>query len=436
VQLARVTHQGEIVMPTGSENRAPYLQMLYGTDERRTTVQKKRYARLSARFEEHFQTRRTVHFFSTPGRIEIGGNHTDHNHGSVLAAGIDLDAIAVVAKSGEKRITILSEGYRDPFVVDLRDLDVREEEKGTTSALVRGIASHMKGNGHRIGGFNACIQSQVLPGSGLSSSAVIEVLIGTILNGLYNHDEISPGEIARTGQVAENAYFGKPCGRMDQIACALGGILHMDFENPDSPLIDAVDFDFGRQGYRILIVDTGGSHADLTDDYAAIPREMQDVAGELGHNVCRDTRVDDLMERAASLREKTGDRALLRALHFHSENQRVTDQVQALRSGDFNRFLDLVQASGDSSIKWLQNIYSTSNPSEQGISLALALTEKYAAGVGACRVHGGGFAGTILALLPDPRADAYVALMASVFGPGCVLKLSVRTHGTLHLNSP
>lgn len=424
-------------MPSELHKFAHSLEQIYRDDKETISDQKARYTQLIGRFDTLFSSRKDLHLFSTPGRIEIGGNHTDHNHGCVLAAGIGLDAIAVAAPNVTNQVTLFSQGYPEPFLVDLNRLGILQEEKGTTSSLIRGIASCLKEHGRAVGGFDACIQSDVLQGSGLSSSAAIEVLIATIFNALFNSGRVSDREMAQFGQVAENKYFGKPSGLMDQMTCALGGIINIDFKDPGSPLVKKVNFDFDREKYRILIVDTGGSHADLTDDYASIPEEMKEVAKALGENVCRDITGDDVMAEMDVLRKGVGDRAIVRALHFLRENERVDHQIRALEQGDFVRFLTLVQESGNSSFKWLQNIYSTKNVKEQGITLALALTEQYIADIhaGACRVHGGGFAGTILVFLPNHRVEDYIRQIEPVFGQGCVLDLSIRQYGTLHLNA-
>lgn len=424
-------------MPLELQAFAQSFGRIYGSNAEAVARQTARYEALIDRFGSCFSPKDDLHLFSTPGRIEIGGNHTDHNHGRVLAAGIDLDAIAVAAANGTDEVVLYSEGYQDAFRVCLHQLGILEEEKGTTSSLIRGIAFCLKDRGHFIGGFDACVQSNVLPGSGLSSSASIEVLVATIFNALFNRDGVTAEDMAQFCQVSENTYFGKPSGLMDQMTCALGGIVNIDFGDPGSPLVRKVDFDFQGENHRILIVDTGGSHADLTDDYASIPKEMKDVANALGTGVCRGITIDDVMAEINMLRKGVGDRAVLRSLHFLRENARVGQQVHALEKGDFSRFLKLVRESGNSSFKWLQNIYSAKSVREQGVALALALTEQHISDIaaGACRVHGGGFAGTILAFLPENRVDSYRRSMESVFGPGCVLDLSIRRYGTLHLNS-
>ena len=408
---------------------------IYGTDEKVLEFQYKRYSDLIEKHSEYFEPQR-VHLFSTPGRTEIGGNHTDHNNGRVLAGSINLDSIAVVTKNVESKVTLYSDGYENPFIVDLNNLSPLKDEEGDTNSLIRGIAARFVELGYNIGGFNGVISSNVLRGSGLSSSASIEVLIGTIFNTLYNEDAISAKEIAKISQYAENVYFGKPCGLMDQLACAVGGIITIDFADSENPIVEKVDFDFEATGYNILVVDTGGNHADLTDDYASIPNEMKSVANHFGKSSCREIDYCLIIENISELRSKLGDRAVLRAIHFLSENERVVKQVEALRNNSFNEFLELIKESGNSSFKWLQNIYSASNVKEQGLTLALAITEKYIEniGEGACRVHGGGFAGTIQVLLPSNKIDEYQKQMGNIFGKNCVENLFIREIGTYHFS--
>lgn len=407
---------------------------MYGNDQEVLEEQFIRYEKLKDNFSSKFNEA-DLYYFSTPGRTEIGGNHTDHNFGRVLAGSVNLDSIAVVSKTEDSIVTIHSEGFDGAFVVDLQDLSVRDDEKETTNSLIRGIAARFKELGYAIGGFNACMTSNVLAGSGLSSSASVEVLFGKILSTLYNENKVQPEELAIIGQYAENNYFGKPCGLMDQVACAMGGIVTIDFKNPAEPVIQKVEFDFAAQNYNLLVVNTGGSHADLTEDYAAVPTEMKEVAKHFGASVCRELTMEQLLPEITALRTKTGDRAVLRGLHFLAENDRVVDQVNALEKNDFNGFLELIKDSGNSSFKWLQNVYTSKKVDEQGVSLALALSEKYIldAKEGACRVHGGGFAGTIQVFLPSSLVDGYIDLMESVYGLGSVYVLKIRPVGTVCL---
>jgi len=409
---------------------------LYGRDEKIIREQICRYEKLLTQFQKHFSDE-PAYLFSSPGRTEIGGNHTDHNGGRVLAASVNLDTIAAVSENGRNEIRVFSETFPGPFVVALDDLKPHKKEEGTTTSLIRGIAARFKELGYKIGGFNAFIKSDVLIGSGLSSSASVEVLIGTIINSLFNSGLINPGTIAVIGQYTENNYFNKPCGLMDQLTIAVGGIVSIDFRDSKKPIVTKVDFDINAQNYSLIVVDTGGNHADLTEDYASIPGEMKSVARELGGKVCRDINRKDLIEKIRQLRPKVGDRAILRSLHFLEDNQRVLDQVEALEKDDFDTFLDLVNESGNSSCKWLQNCFTIKNPFEQGINLALALTENYlknSGEKGACRVHGGGFAGTIQVFMPDSMREDYIRLIENVYGAKSVTVLSIRQLGSICIN--
>lgn len=421
---------------TDIELLIPALKKIYTTNGQDISGQINRYSRLMDAFKEKF-SERGFHFFSTPGRTEIGGNHTDHNNGRVLASSVDIDSIAVVSYNSSNQVTVFSEGYQSAFKVDLDELDKKEQEKGSTAALIRGIAEGFRSKGYKVGGFNAFISSDILPGSGLSSSASIEVLIGSIFNVFYNNDKIPAEELAKIGQYAENEFYDKPCGLMDQLACAVGGIITIDFKNPEEPETKRIHFDFDKEKYRLLVVNSGGSHADLTDDYAAIPKEMLAVAKLFNKSNCRELSDSVLKTQIGKIRELLGDRPLLRVLHFREENERVLKQVGALENDRFSDFLELVTESGNSSFKWLQNVYSNSNINDQSIAVALILTEEFIAktGEGACRVHGGGFAGTILTFLPEKMVAEYRKLMESVFGSFSVQVLKVRPYGTLYLNS-
>jgi galactokinase len=400
-------------------------------------IQKKRYDRLNEKFKQTFGDTE-VSFISVPGRTEIAGNHTDHNHGRVLAASIDLDSVAAVSKNNDNKVVLFSEGFPEPFSVSLDDLKPHADEAGKTSALIRGIAAQIKKEGYAIGGFNAVLQSNVLVGSGLSSSASIEVLIGGIFSCLYNDGKISSERLAIIGQYAENNYFGKPCGLMDQLACATGGIVAIDFKDPQKPEIEKVSFNFFAQDYNVVVVNTGGNHADLTEDYASIPEEMKKIAGAFGASVCREINYDMLLNNIIELRGKFGDRAVLRAMHFLEENERVSKQVNALKENNFGKFLELVKESGNSSFRWLQNCYTIKNVSEQGVSLALALTENYLGtiGQGVCRVHGGGFAGTVQVFIPNKHLAGYVEFIEKIFGKGSAIALKIREQGVVFYPSP
>ena len=366
---------------------------------------------------------------SAPGRTELAGNHTDHNHGKVLAGSVNLDFIAAVGPADTPVVRLRSEGFPGEFTVDLTALEPVPAEYGRFEALVRGTAAGLRAAGHRIGGFSGCIASEVLPGSGLSSSAAVEVLVGMIFNLLYNESSIPTEELAKIGQYAENRFFGKPCGLMDQMACAIGGIIAIDFEVPDKPVYERVTFPFERYGYTLVVVNTGGNHADLTEEYAAVPAEMKAVAARFGHDTLRSVRKEDVLRNVSRLRSETGDRAVLRALHYFADNERVERMIGALRDGRLSEYLALVQESGNSSWRLLQNCYTPRNPSEQGVTLALALTEEFLGNEGACRVHGGGFAGTIQAYIPTARLPEYRRLMETAFGEGCVTPITARAIG-------
>jgi galactokinase len=409
------------------------LEALYGTRSGAVERQRGRYRSLLDRFESAFPGAADPRLFSAPGRTEVCGNHTDHNHGTVLAAAIDLDVIAVAAPAADGRIRIESEGYPRQDV-SLNDLAVREAERSTAAAITRGVAARMRALGHEVGGFSACVASDVLKGSGLSSSASYEVLVATILNCLFNGGRIDGQEIALIGQFSENEYFGKPSGLMDQTTCALGGFITIDFQDPSRPRVRAVSSGFAGSGYVPVVVDTGGSHADLTDEYAAVKEEMKAVARRLGGSVLRDTSRDRVFAELPGLRAELGDRAVLRALHFFADNERVDQQVEALESGAWGRFLELVKESGRSSWMLLQNCYPAGAPREQGVPVAQALSESLLGEDGAWRVHGGGFAGTILAFVPEGKLDTYLSGMRAAFGPGSCHSLSIRSAGAVMLD--
>jgi galactokinase len=408
-----------------------FLKQLYGDDAGFVDEKTARYARIDSDFIRRFGHRPEC-YVSTPGRTELGGNHTDHNHGRVLAAAIDLDMAAVAARNGNMTVTVCSEDYTTPFIVHLEELEARKKERGTTEAMIRGIAGRFKALGYSLGGFDAVLTSDVLPGSGLSSSAAVEVLLGTIFNAFFNSGGISSEEVAKIGQYAENEYFGKPCGLMDQMACAVGGIVAIDFQNPEAPEINKLAFDFKDHYFDLIILDTGGDHLDLTKDYTCVPAEMKAVAHFFGKDTLRNVSVDAFFAEIPKLRKTAGDRAVLRSLHFMDDNERVARQVDALSKNDMATFVRLVKESGDSSIKWLQNVYSIRNAASQGIPLALAMTEKYLSGLGtgACRVHGGGFAGSIQVLLPDKETKGYVSYIEKIFGQESARVLSIRSQGT------
>ena len=386
------------------------------------------------KFEEKYGTDRDIYILSVPGRSEILGNHTDHNHGKVMAGAINRDIISVVAKNDKEQIRFFSEGYHESVIGIAASGDKKNFRPFTSAALVAGMVRGFTDGGYHVGGFDAYTTTEVLKGSGLSSSAAFEVMIGNILNHLYNNGEVDNKEIAKIAQFSENVYFGKPCGLMDQMACAVGGFVYIDFEDEKNPVVVPIRFSLGDYGYSLCIVNTGGSHSNLNDDYAAVPAEMKAVAKELSADVLRRSDKAALLEKMASLREKTGDRAILRAMHFFRENERVEDAKSALISGDIDGFFKNIISSGNSSFKFLQNVYTNQNPAEQGISLALALTEEFLADHdGACRVHGGGFAGTIQSFIKNEDVPAYIALMDSVLGKGATMPLFVRPLGAVRL---
>ena len=371
-------------------------------------------------------------YFSAPGRTEIGGNHTDHQRGRVLAAAVNLDTVAAVRPNGTDVIRILSKGY--PLCeVNVTELVPVEAEINTTPSLVRGIAARFTELGCKVEGFDAYCESTVLPGSGLSSSAAVEVLIGTIINGLFFEGKVSAPEIAQIGQYAENVFFGKPCGLMDQTASAVGNLVTIDFFDKDHPVIEPVNFDFASCGHALCIIDTGADHADLTDEYAAIPGECKSIAAYMGKEVLSEIDENDFYAKIPELRKACGDRAVMRAIHFYQENARVPHQVAALRNGEFEKFLSLVKQSGYSSYMYLQNVIPAGYKAHQEVAVALALCEHYLAGRGAYRVHGGGFAGTVQAFVPYDILDSFVAGLDGVLGEGACHVLSIRPQGGVEM---
>lgn len=374
----------------------------------------------------------SIQIYSAPGRTEIGGNHTDHQHGEVLAASINRDAIAVTVPSGDDVIKVHAEGF-DPVTLTTSDLEVKEDEKGTTAALVRGVIAGLAGKGYKIGGFNAYITSDVLIGAGLSSSAAFETLIGTVVSGMFNDMNITPEEIAKMGQYAENVFFDKPCGLMDQMASSVGSLVHIDFNDTASPIVEKVDYDLTENGYCLCITDTKGSHADLTSDYASIPAEMKKVAALLGHEVLRPVSASDILGNIDLLRREAGDRAVLRALHFVGETRRAGQEAEALKRGDTAGFLKLVRLSGDSSFKFLQNVSPTGSVEDQQMAIGLAVSEQILGEDEPARVHGGGFAGTIQAFVRSENAGAYKRTMDKTFGEGACEILSIRKYGGMRI---
>ena len=386
------------------------------------------------RFSEMYGEDRDIAVFSVPGRSEIMGNHTDHNHGCVLAGAIDRDIIAVASKNSDGEVRFHSEGYPED-VITIEEAGMPENFKRNTSrALVGGVIRAFLDNGYSVGGYDAYSTTEVLKGSGISSSAAFEVMVGNILNHLYNDGRVDNKEIAKFSQYAENEYFGKPSGLMDQMACAVGGFVYIDFESPSAPLVESIELSMASAGYTLCIVNTGGSHANLTDDYSDIPCEMRAVAGAFGRDTLRGLSEEDILSRIGTLRTEVGDRAILRSLHFLRENERVNLARRALLSSDVESFLRLVLESGRSSFEYLQNVYTSKSEREQGLSLALCITDGLIGGKGcAYRVHGGGFAGTIQAFVKNEYVCEYCSKMNSAFGEGAVMKLNIRPLGAIKL---
>ena len=406
------------------------LLALYGAED--ISAQKNRYIKAIESFAQLYGSDREVSAYSVAGRTEIAGNHTDHNHGKVVAGSLNLDVIAIASKRDDSVIRVTSEGFGE-IVVDFADYNSPDESKFTTSdSIIAGMCAGMKKNGHNIGGFDAYATSNVLKGSGMSSSAAFEDMIGNILNHLYNDGKVDNVEIAKLSQYAENVFFGKPCGLMDQVACAAGGIVSIDFADPSAPIIEKIDFDLSGAGYNLCIVNTGGNHADLGEDYASIPAEMKSVAAYFGKKVLRETDEAAVIAEIPALREKLGDRAIMRALHFFADNRRVDKIRNALKNSDIESFFEGIIESGLSSFCYLQNVFTTKNVHEQGLSLALLLADKYLAGKKAAfRVHGGGFAGTIQAFVPSEDAEGFRAYMDGALGEGSCLILRIRPYGAV-----
>ena len=400
---------------------------LYGSQ---TDRQKKRYCEAVDEFNRIFPDYDDVSVYSAPGRTEIGGNHTDHQNGQILAAAVNLDIIAIAAFHDEPVIRIKSKGF-EMDTIDISDLSVKENEKGKSSALIRGIVSRFEQLGYKTGGFDAYTTSDVLKGSGLSSSAAFEVLIGTILSEHFNGGRISPVEIAVISQYSENEYFGKKSGLMDQMVSSVGGFAYIDFKNPQNPEIKKIDCDFDKTGYTLCISDTKGSHSDLTDDYVAIPYEMKQIAEFFGKSVLREVNESEFYRCIPKIRENISDRAVLRSAHFFAETKRAEAEAKSLEKNDFNEFLRLVNQSGKSSYQLLQNAYSCKNPAGQGIPLGIMISERILDGKGAVRVHGGGFAGTVQAFVPDNLLNDYSNEINRIFGKNSCHIMHIRPYGGL-----
>lgn len=415
------------------DNYDPIFRKIYKDNPRAQNYQRQRYLAAINSFSEKFG-QREFRLFSTPGRTEVGGNHTDHNAGHVLAAAVDLDVLAVAGVNNSDEIRVWSEGY-GLISVNLHDLAVHKDRYYTSEAIIAGTIKGLADRGFQIGGFDAYITSDVLQGSGLSSSAAFEVCITTILNHLFNQGRIDDVTNARISQYAENEYFGKPCGLMDQTTCAVGGFVEIDFLDFANPGISRVDYDFSRSGYTLCVIDTGGNHADLNDDYAALENEMKSVARVLGKSVLRQTSKDEVLANVEKLRRQVNDRAILRAIHFFDDDRKVLEMVDSLKNGDIDKFLHLITASGHSSFMHCQNVYTNSHWQEQGLAVALMLSENILQGQGAWRVHGGGFAGTIQAFVPDDLLDTYRQQMSSVFGEKSFYELMIRPYGTIEIKT-
>ena len=409
---------------------------LYGKDDTAVQTQRARYLQAIERFEHYFGEGRTVRLYSAPGRTEIGGNHTDHNNGVVMAAAVDLDVVSVVSPTGDNIVRLKSHGFDRMERIDLSVLTPQPAEKEHSASLIRGVAAGIVNAGGKVGGFDCYTTSNVLRGSGLSSSAAFEVNMGAIFRGEFNggdRETFSQVEIAKIGQYAENVFFGKPSGLLDQTASAVGSAITIDFKDPAAPVVDRVAFDLAAHGFALCISDTKGSHADLTDDYAAIRREMESVAAYFGKKVLREVDEDAFYQAIPEIRKVTGDRAVVRAIHFFNDSRRAGQLCDAVRKDDFDRFLQLIVEGGHSSFEFNQNAYSLLNPQEQGIPLALAISQKVLNGRGAWRLQGGGFAGTIQAFVPLDLLDAYKAAIDGVFGAGSCYVLSVRNYGAVEV---
>lgn len=400
-----------------------------------TETNKERYQHIIHQFTAAFGEK-DMSLFSAPGRTEISGNHTDHNHGKVLAGSINLDCIGAAAKNDTNTIRIISETFGQDFTVSLDALEQGEKHAGTVE-LVKGMAKAFTEFGFCVGGFDLYTSSTVISAAGVSSSAAFEMLFCTIMNHFYNNDRLTIVNYAHIGQFAENQYWDKASGLLDQMACAAGGLITIDFKNPKEPVVEKIAFDFSAQKHKLMIVNTGKGHADLSEDYSSVPAEMKKVAAFFGKEVCAEIKEEQVLDHLTEVREVCGDRAVLRALHFFEENKRVEKEVKALKENRFADFLNGITESGNSSWKWLQNCFTNHSYQEQGITVALALTEMFLKekGCGACRVHGGGFAGVIMAMIPEELTEEYTSYMNRALGEGNVYSMSIRPYGAICLNS-
>ena len=425
-----MNHTEKMIRNLETEKTGQQLTWLYGAGEGMLKQQKARYEALIRRHQELFGEKPDLQLVSAPGRTEIGGNHTDHNNGRVLAAAVNLDALCAVSSREDMTVCFHSEGY-DPIEMDLSDLAVHPEEEGTTKALIRGVAAGMQQNGYRIGGFDAVVTSTVAGGSGLSSSAALEVMLTGVFDSLFNQFDMPYVLRAQISQMPENKYFGKPSGLLDQMASAAGGLVTVDFRDTDKPEVEPITYDFARRGYALVVVATGGSHANLTDQYAAIPAEMKQVAACFGKKKLRGITVNDLEAKLDVLRSTVSDRAIMRAFHFVTENDRVPEQVAALKEDRIDDFLHLIIDSGRSSYMYLQNVFASND--DQSLSLALCLAGGLLSGKGAWRIHGGGFAGTTLNFVPTEMVEAFVDVMNRAFGEKACYVLNIRPVGAARI---
>lgn len=415
-----------------SEKAKKLLGELYG--KAAVAGNQKRYEDLVGKFVKEFGEK-DLYLFSSPGRTEISGNHTDHNHGKVLAGSINLDCVGVAAVNDTNFVNIVSETFNQSFTIDLNHLEPSDRMAGTVD-LVKGLLKGFEKSGYEVGGFDAYVTSNVISAAGVSSSASFEMLLCSMLNTFFNAGKMDTVAYAHIGKYSENHYWNKASGLLDQMACAVGGLITIDFLEPQAPVVEKIDFDFASQNHSLIIVNTGKGHADLSADYSSVPNEMKKVAQFFGKEVCAEIKEQDVIDHLAELRAYAGDRSVLRALHFFEENKRVEAEVRALKENRFGDFLDGITSSGNSSWKWLQNCYTNSNVQEQGISIALALTEMFIAEKkrGACRIHGGGFAGVIMAMLPNDLVDEYVAYIEKAMGEGSAYRMSIRPYGAICVN--
>lgn len=414
-----------------TEGAKHLMRQLYGETAEENV---NRYRHVVQKFHDTFGDQDMM-LFSSPGRTEISGNHTDHNHGKVLAGSINLDCVAVGAINHSSKVNIISETFNQDLTIDLNDLTPSQKKAGTVD-LIKGLLKGFEESGYKIGGFDAYITSNVISSAGVSSSASFEMLLCSMINRFFNEGRMDTVAYAHIGKYAENVYWDKASGLLDQMACAVGGLITIDFLNPNDPKVEKIDFDFASRNHSLIIVQTGRGHADLSADYSAVPAEMKKVAEYFGKEVCAQITEEQLIEHLKEVREYAGDRSVLRALHFFEENKRVEAEVKALKEGRFEDFLKNVTASGNSSWKWLQNCYTNTNYQEQGISIALALTELFIEEKkrGACRIHGGGFAGVIMAMLPNDLVDEYVAFIEKALGEGSAYRMTIRPYGAICVN--